>query len=242
MICSACKKELPGGSTKCPHCNAEVNTEERRCPNCWARLGEGVEHCPKCGCDIKERLKEIDEEKNAVQPTFADRIKQLPKWIRIMVPAVIVALILIFASVGIYSTVSDRAEAARLADDYVISVNLALDNITKLAQAYEDMVYKKSWLDHTGSAAAIREVYAEEISLIQRTREPVYYSKTRIEKLGNKKISVAVNMMYESYTKCYNYVIGENGKYPGYMKEYKRLLGEYEKTVKALKKEIEKYK
>lgn len=242
MICVKCNKEIPDGSKKCPLCEAELVSDVRRCPNCWARLNKNDEQCPKCGCDIEKRLKEIEEENNVVTPTFKDKIKNLPKWVKVTVPSVLIAIVLIVTSVCVYLNFARSKEAARLADDYVVSVDFALVNITKLAQAYEDNVYKKSWLDRTGSAAAVREVYSSEIELIKRTREPIRYTKTRIEKKGNEAISKAVNKMYESYAKCYNYVIGENGKYPGYMNAYNNLLSDYDDSVKELKKITQKYK
>lgn len=242
MICIKCNKEIPDGSKSCPLCKAEIAPEVSRCPNCWARLEEKDDLCPKCGCDIEKRLKEIEEENNKEIPTIMDRIKGLPRWIKITVPSVLLAIILIVTSVCIYLDVARDKEAVRLAEDYVVSVDFALKNITKLAQAYEDNVYKKSWLDRTGSAAAVREVYSSEIELIKRTREPIFYSKTRIEKQGNKEISAAVNKMYENYAKCYNYVIGENGKYPGYMNAYKNLVADYNDSVDELKEITQKYK
>ena len=242
MICIKCNKEIPDDSNKCPFCETELSSRVRRCPDCWVRLDENDERCPKCGCDIEKRLKEINEEKNAVVPTLKDKIKGLPQWIKVTVPSVLIAVVLIITSACIYLDFARNKEAARLADDYIISVNLALTNITKLAQAYEDNVYKKSWLDRTGSAAAVRDVYSSEIELIKRTREPIRYSKTRIEKKGNETITEAVRKMYDNYAKCYNYVIGENGKYPGYLNEYNNLLSDYEDSVAELESITQRYK
>ena len=242
MVCVKCNKEIPDGSKKCPLCEAELASDVRRCPDCWARLGENEAQCPKCGCDIEKRLKEIEEEKNAVIPTLKDKIKNLPRWFKITVPSILIAVVLTVTSLCVYLDFAKDKEAARLADDYIISIDVALSNITKLAQAYEDNVYKKSWLDRTGSAAAVREVYASEIELIKRTREPIHYSKLHIEKMGNEKISAAVNKMYDNYAKCYNYVIGENGKYPGYMNAYNNLVADYNDSVVELQEITQKYK
>ena len=246
MLCSKCNRLIPEGADACPNCKADVATMERRCPNCWARLDIQDKQCRKCGCDIDKRIAELREEERKKHETLKDKLKKIPLWIRICVPLFIVIVIASsFAGVKIheYNKVAEQnANAVELAENYIVSVEITTGNITKLAQAYEDMVYGQSWLDHTGSAVVVRDVYKDEIDVIKKAREPLDYAKTRVDACGNKEISEALANVHYNYNKCYGFVIGENGQYPTYMDEYNALHKEYEESIKALKEVINKYK
>ena len=246
MLCSKCNTLIPEGATICPHCKSDVATMEHRCPNCWSKIDRQDERCRKCGCDIEKRIAELRENERKSHETIWKKLKKIPLWIRISVPILIVVTLLA-GIVGIklyeYNKIArQNAEAVELAENYIVASDISLGKITKLAQAYEDMVYGQSWLDHIGSAQAVRDVYKDEINVIRKTREPLSYSRSRIDEKGNREISEAVAAVHHSYNMCYGFVIGENGQYPTYMDEYRELLRDYEISVRELKKVLDKYK
>jgi len=241
MLCTNCNRVIPDGSETCIYCKAKIDLTKRRCPDCWASLKKDETLCPKCGCDIETRIKEIHDAENEKELTFFDKFRKIPLWLRFVVPALVLIVALLF---GIYTANEERErkhEAALLASDYVVSVEIAMTDITKIAYAYEDMVYGQSWLDHLGSAEAVRKVYSDEISVAKKAREPINYARNRIDRLGNAEISELVGEVQYNYVQCYSYVIGEQGKYPKYIQGYKKILSDYEQSVEALKEAVQKY-
>ncbi len=241
MICPNCSGVIPEGSEVCPFCKSKIEPDVKRCPNCWARLEDGESRCKKCGCNIQKMVDEIEKNAQEEPPTLWDSLKRIPLWIRILVPLVVMCLV---AGLCFYSSFKKNAQnikAAELSEEYIESANEAIEEISKMAKVYEDMVYKQSWLDHTGSAAAVRDVYKEEINDIKKTKEPLNYAKNLIAKQQNDKITELANDVYFNYNRCFGYVIGENGTYPNYMKKYQKIVSDYEKSVEKLKEEIEKY-
>lgn len=242
MMCPSCSRIIPDGSENCPYCKSGIDKDILRCPSCWAKLHPGVKICTKCGCDVDKTISEMEEREKAGKVTLADKIKKLPLWFKIVVPVLVIAII---AGVCIYSlNLKNKRtlQAVELAEDYIVSVDIATARITKLAQVYKDMVYDQSWLDHTGSAHAVRDVYSQEISNVEKARVPLSYTREEIEKTGVENISKKVNAVYKNYTRCYGYVIGEKGTYKNYMTGYKKLLKEYEESLDKLRKEINNYK
>ncbi len=242
MICSNCSRTVPDGSKICPLCKAGISTDERRCPSCWAKLDKNIAQCPKCGCDIEKRIREIRDAENRKEPSLMDKIKETPLWIRITVPVFVLIMVLAIVLVSISVKRSAAGRAADMAADYVVSVELAVDDITSLARVYEDMVYGQSWLDHIGSAEAVREVYAQDIKSIKQIREAISYTRGEILSVADGEIAACVNDVYVCYSKCYGYVIGENGKYPTYIEVYNKHLANYDKAIAKLKKVVGKYK
>ena len=241
MICFYCNRVIPDESTECIYCKSKIDPSVKRCPDCWARLEDGQDICHKCGCNVEKRLEEIHKASKYKAPTFLDKIRKIPLWIKIAIPLV---LIIVTMGIAVYDIVSEKEmqkEAVRLAGDYVVAMEITMDDITELAYAYENMVYDQSWLDHLGSATAVRDVYKTDISVAKKAREPLNYFRKQIAGCGNEEISKASNDLYRSYTVCYGYVIGEEGTYPEYIAGYNKLLKEYKKSVKELKKIIEKY-
>lgn len=242
MICSNCSRTIPDGSEICLCCKAKINTDVKRCPNCWSRVESEDIRCKKCGCHIEKMTEEIQKNALAKDPTVLDKLKRIPLWIRIILPMIIVCFAVGMYTYDVARENARNAEAAEMAEGYIISLNIAVDRITEMAQVYEDMVYDQSWLDHTGNASAVRDVYSQEISIIKKAREPLNYTKNQIANQENRQITEIVNEMYYNYTRLYGYVIGENGTYPDYIIKYKKILADYEASVKKLETEIQKYR
>ncbi len=242
MLCSKCNRLIKEGETVCPNCNTNVADMEPRCPNCWARIDKQDIRCRKCGCDIEKRYEELLEAERKSRETLMDKVKKIPLWIRICVPLLIIlTLSLSYAGVKVYqyNVIAEKnARAVELAENYVVSVEIAVDNISKLAQVYDDMVYGQSWLDHTGSAEAVRDVYKDDITVIKMAKEPLLYEKKQIEQCDNEEISRAVEQVYYNYSRCYGFVIGENGQYPTYLDEFKKILDDYKSSLEELKQVI----
>ena len=241
MICSYCNRVIPDGSQTCVYCNTRVDLSLKRCPDCWVRLEDNQKTCHNCGCDVDVRLEEIHRQSQYKVPTLWEKIKKFPLWIKIAIPVLLIALTV---AMFVYSVAEEKArlnEAVSLAEDFVVAVEISMGDVTKLAYAYENMVYDQSWLDHLGSATAVRDVYKDEISVAKKARELVDYNRNQVVGCGNVEISVAADEVYRNYTSCYGYVIGEGGTYPEYMDGYNKILKEYNKAVENLKLIIEKY-
>ncbi len=236
MYCIKCKKVFPDGDKACMHCGASAVPE--RCPECWAKLSEGEDICLKCGCDIPKYLKEKEEQASYVPPTLKDRIKELPRYVKIVVPSLAVVLIFIVVSVLGYINYSNTAEAKKHSETFVVRVETSMDMITEMAGCYEDDVYNRDWISHIENAAELREEHADKIDAIHEAREPVTYANELVAECGNDEISSLASDVYYAYTACYSYVIGEKGKYPHYLDNYNKLLDKYEDAVKKLKKAI----
>lgn len=242
MICSNCSGVIPNESKICPFCNAKVDPSEKRCPSCWAKLSENETKCKKCGCDIEKHEQEIIQLREKQNVTLKDRIKKLPLWIKIAVPVLIFAIILSVILVQINNRNERERELLEISEDYVVSVDIAEDNIEDIAKVYRDMVYGQSWLDHTGSARAVREDYADEIKAVRKERQNINYIKKKFQNFEGESLSHLAEDVHRKYKKCYSYVIGENGKYPEYMQEYRALEKDLEKSIEEMRKEIERRK
>ncbi len=242
MICSNCSGVIPNESKVCPFCNAKVDPTEKRCPSCWAKLSENEIKCKKCGCDIIKHEQEIIEFQKEQNVTLKDRIKKIPLWIKIAVPVLILATIISVILVQTNKRSEIERELLEISEDYVVSVDIAEGNIEDMAKVYRDMVYGQSWLDHTGSARAVREVYSDEIKAIRKERQNINYIKKKFQDFGEDSLSTLAEDVHRKYKKCYSYVIGENGKYPEYMQEYRVLEKDLEKSIEEMRKEIERRK
>ncbi len=246
MLCSKCNSLIPEGETICPHCKSDATAMERRCPNCWAKIDVQDKRCRKCGCDIEKRIAELREEERKKHETFMDKFKKIPLWVRVCVPLIcVIIFVASFAGIKIYEynkVTEQNMKAVELTENYIVSLDISVGKITKLAQVYEDMVYGQSWLDHTGSAVAVRDVYQNEIDVIKKAREPLEYAKSKIDACENKEISEAVVKVQYNYSRCYGFVIGENGQFPTYMDEYRALLADYETSIDELRTVLDKYK
>ncbi len=236
MYCLKCKKVFPDTENTCPHCGASAVPE--RCPECWAKLSEGEDICLKCGCDIPRYLKEEEEIASYVPPALKDRLKSLPRYIKIGVPVLTSVIIFIIYSVFGYINYSNTAEAKKRAETFVVKVETSMDMITEMAGCYEDDVYNRDWISHIENAAELRKKHADKIDAIHQEREPVTYANELVAECGSDEISSLASDVYYAYTSCYSYVIGEKGKYPHYLDNYNRLLDKYEKAVGKLKNAI----
>lgn len=226
MLCTKCNKEFSDGLSVCPHCKEEF--DYKRCPKCWTKLAADATDCHKCGCNIEKTLRQNEEIANFKEETAADKVKALPLWIKIAIPVLVVALC---AGVFIQSMVSKdkvQTEAAELALEFVEEIDATQEQINFMATIYEKEVYAKDWLMHIDAAKELRRVYAQDIKRIKDDREPVKAMYKKIEALSAGEISSLTKDLYFAYNNCYSYVIGENGKYPSYLKNYKKILEEYD--------------
>ncbi len=231
MICSNCKMEIEDGIAICPHCNKKT---ENRCPNCWAKLKEGENICVKCGCNVSEYIKESEEIRNYTPPTLADKVRKLPKWLKISIPAVLALIIAVSIAISITNAQKRSEEAKTASHEMVVIADGAIDMISSLAQSYEDEVYSKDWITYIESAQALREKSKEIIDEIKKTREPISHRRDVIKALGGSKAGALADRVYFCYSECYGYVVGENGKYPNYLKKYNELVEEYEQASEEL--------
>lgn len=241
MLCTKCNKEFLDGLSVCPHCNEEF--DYKRCPKCWTKLASDATDCHKCGCNIEKTLKQNEEIANYREETSLDKVKALPLWIKILVPVFVIALC---AGVFVQNSISKnkaKTEAAELALEFVEELDAAEEQISFMATIYEEEVYAKDWLMHIDAAKELRRVYAQDIKRIKDDREPVKAMYKKIDSLDAGEISSLAKDLYLTYNNCYSYVIGENGKYPNYLKNYKKLLEEYddikEKLVEEAKEILE---
>ena len=240
MLCQNCNRSIAEGVKTCPYCNAKIDNKIIRCPNCWTKHESGTEICGKCGCNIPKTIKENEESANYRAPSVWDRIKVLPLWVKISVPsifAVILAVCVVFA-VSIH--ISNAAKVAELTEEFLTMAEDAVDSITVIAEHYENDVYNKDWITHIETAQELREKYAPQIEEIKKTREPVGYGRDRIKELASERVCTMADDVYYGYVECYAYVIGENGKYPHYLKKYMELIDDFNLSVKELKEEIAK--
>jgi len=248
MICSKCNRVIPDNLEVCPYCRADIDINERRCPNCWAKLGAGTNYelCPKCGCDIEKRIREITEEEKERNKTFAQKLKSIPLWIRLLVPLAVVIVVLSFViGIRLYNDYKEdeRAQLAlEYSENYAVSIGMAVDRISEIAEVYNREVYEKEWLDHTSGADAIKKGMSEEITTAKRMRSLLESALDDIEAQENNELSLLANEVYHQYTRCYGYVIGEKGSYPGYMTEYEKILKDFDDSMKDFEKAIEMYK
>ncbi len=235
MLCTKCKKEFSDSLSVCPHCNEQF--DYKRCPKCWTKLASNATDCHKCGCNIEKTLKQNEEIANRKEETPVDKVKALPLWIKIAIP---VLFAILCAGILVQSMVSKnkaRTEAASLALEYIEEIDATQEQINFMATIYENEVYAKDWLMHIDAAKELRRVYAQDIQRIKDDREPVKSQYKKIEALGADEISTLAKDLYLAYNNCYSYVVGENGKYPNYLKNYNKILDEYNDTKKELKKQ-----
>ena len=231
MICNNCKKEIEDGISICPHCNKET---VNRCPNCWARLNEGEKTCTKCGCNISEYIKESEEIRSYTPPTLSDKIRKLPKWLKISVPALLAVVIALSVVISAVNAQKRQEEIKHASYEMVVMADGAIELITELAESYEKEVYSKDWITYIESAQALREKSKDKTDEIKKMREPISHRRDVIKALGGNKAGKMADRVYFCYSECYSYVVGENGKYPNYLKKYKKLVEEYEEATEEL--------
>lgn len=238
MHCRNCNRKIPEGEKKCPFCNVDTENSEIRCPDCWARLEKGEKICPKCGIDIEEAKKARQDIATQKKSGFTQRIKKLPRSVKIGMVSLVVIVCVAVASISYFLSQSAISEAASLAEDYIVFADEAMKDINELALLYENDVYNEDWILHIESAKELREKNADKFKKIKATREPMEYFQARIRQTECKEYIEYSDDMFYSYQKCYAYVVGEVGKYPHYYDNFKKLLAEYEKAEKELRKLI----
>ncbi len=238
MLCQNCNRSIEEGTEICPHCNAKIDKKAIRCPNCWTKHDQGTEICYRCGCNIPETIKENEENANYKAPTLWQRIKGLPPLLKVSVSTTVIAFAAMAVFLGITTHIENKAHVATLAKNYIAMTDSAVDSITVIAQHYENDVYNKDWITHIETARELRQKYAADIEMIEITREPVGYSRDRIKEIASKRVCELADDVYYGYVECYSYVIGENGKYPHYLNNYKKLTEKFHLAVKALEEEV----
>ena len=237
MLCHNCNKKISDSEEFCPYCQSVIDFQ--RCPECWTKLPVSQEFCHKCGCDIEKAREERARRDSYTEPTFKDKIAKLPLWIKAGVPAAFGIIVVLTVGILLYLSSAAKQEAKEISREYIESANDAVDKITEIAELYEENVYGEAWLDHVKSAQELREEHADKISAVKKTREPISYFNDQIESTGNDEIAVLAEEVYYCYTACYGYVIGENGKYPQYLKNYNIHLEKYKEAVEKLENAIE---
>ena len=237
MYCLTCKKLYSDTEEKCPHCGASPIPE--RCPECYVKLSAGEDVCKKCGCDIMRHIKEKEEKASYVAPSFKDKLKALPWYVKAGLPLALIVLIITAISAVGYIKLSRRAEAKYCSEMLITRAEESVDMITEMAGYYEDDVYNRDWISHIENAEKLRETHADKIKEMNSIKEPISYANRLVANSGDEELTSLADDVYYAYVACYSYVIGENGKYPHYLKNYNKLLAEYEEAVNKLKKAIE---
>ena len=195
--------------------------------------------CKKCGCDIMRHIKEKEEKATYVAPSFKDKLKTLPWYVKIGLPLVLVALIITVISAVGYMRLSRKAEAEKYAGKLISRAGQSMEMITEMAGYYEDDVYNRDWISHIENAEKLREKHADKIKTIDGAKEPISYANRLVANSGDEELSSLAEDVYYAYVACYSYVIGENGKYPHYLENYNKLLNVYEEAVDKLEKAIQ---
>lgn len=230
MKCINCNVELPDGAKVCPMCGAKATTAVVRCPECFVKLEKGTEICPKCGCNIK---KAINEEKNIPQEKAGITKKQMAA----AIVSAVVVISVIAAAVGIWRSYKFKIFKEE-ADTFVSELEESIDQITVLAGEY-NKVYDGQWLVHTENSLSLEKKYSEEIEKLKDSRDTCTYLASDLAgKSINDKDAALVQTAFKDFDRCYVYVVGKKGKYPGYMSGYEKVLESYEKSIKELKKRI----
>lgn len=237
MKCYNCNKKISNEEKICPFCKVQIDMQ--RCPECWTKLGIEEKICSKCGCDIEKYRKEEEEKANYKEPTIKEKLASLPLWKKILPFAILVVVVFVVLSVAGYLSFTKSRNAKQIAGEFVEYTDAALEKMGKIAEAYENSVYGDDWLNHIENAQKLREKYKTEIAEMKETREPVAYFNSRVKEAGDEEISRLAKEVYRAYNACYSHVISENGKYPHYLSDYKKLVKKYEKAVGKLKKEID---
>lgn len=231
MICNNCKMEIEDGIKVCPHCSQEI---ESRCPSCWAKLGDGENICQKCGCNVSEYIKESEEIRNYAPPTLSDKIKKLPKWLKISAVSMLAVIIILSIVISAVNAQRRNEKAGHASYEMAVMANGAMEMISSLAESYEKEVYQKDWITYIELAEELREKNKDKINEIKKLREPISYRRDVIKANGSSKAGEIADKVYFCYSECYGYVVGENGKYPNYLKKYNKLAENYEKAVEEL--------
>ena len=230
MKCINCNLELNDGEKTCKHCGTAVVTNVVRCPKCFIKLDKKIIKCPKCGCNIQKALAEEKKPKE-------EKKKITKKHVIIAFSSVGLVLLLIFAIMGLSYSVK-FGEFKKEAISYITSIDDNMDVINMLAEKYNE-IYDGQWLIHTERAAALEVEYEEEIAELKENRDKIrYYTNTLANKTVNDDDKRLVEKVFKNYDTCYTYVVGKNGKYPGYMTSYKKILKTYDKDFKTLKNRI----
>ncbi len=236
MICHNCNKKISDEDKVCPYCQSVIDAQ--RCPECWTKLPVSQKVCHKCGCDIEEAREARAKKDSYTEPALKEKIAKLPLWIKAGVPAAVGIIVVLAAGILLYMSSAAKREAVEISKEYIASANDAVDKITEIAELYEENVYGEKWLEHVKSAQELREEHADKISDAKKTREPISYFNERIANTGNDEIAALADEVYYCYTSCYGYVIGENGKYPQYLKNYNVHLEKYKEAVEKLENAI----
>ena len=230
MKCINCNLEISDDAKVCKHCGTNVITDVIRCPRCFVKLEKGIKKCTKCGCDIEKALYEEKEPEH-------EKLKLTKKRIIIVASAAVLLLAVIALVFGLWY--SNRFNAFKEdAKDFVSMLEENAETVNMLADKYNN-VYNGQWLIHTELSGVLEDKYKKEISSLKNSRDTLTYLTNELaEKCVNDEDASLVRKVFKNYDSCYIYVVGKNGKYPGYMNGYEKLFKEYEKNMKALKKRI----
>jgi len=228
LKCINCNVTLPDDATECYLCGAKVTTDVIRCPKCFIKLEKSIKTCPKCGYNMEERLKKEEEIPNK---------KLTKKQLVFFVVLPLICIALIFSVYGIcYS--QKQAAFKTEAEDYVASLDENLEIMTELAEGYNE-VYNGEWLTYAENTLEFEKGHTKEINDLVDKRDTFTYLATELsQKAPNDEASKLMRTVFENYDNCHIYVVGKQGKFPGYMEGYEKLLEEYRKSVEKLNKRI----
>ena len=242
MICSKCNRFVPDDEKTCPHCKSDMATQEKRCPQCWTKLSDKDVNCPKCGCDIKRTIAEREEIETAEPVTFFTVIKNLPLFVKILIPVIIVALIVLAVINSNNKAIEMRKNVVKYTAVYEEQLIEAVDAITVIANEYKNGVYDRDWNLQAENAQELRRVHGDEISEITALKEPIVHTANNIIQNSDEKTAALTEAVYYAYRNCYEYVVLEGGKASGYMENYLVLVEEFNTALDELLKDSERYK
>jgi len=221
LKCINCNVTLPDDATECFFCGAKVETGVIRCPKCFVKLENNTKVCPKCGHNFeKEEEKTEDSGKKKLTK------KQIALFVSI--PLICIALI-VATYVSWYSARNSEFQTGLR--EYVLVLEDSMESISLLANEY-DKIYVGQWLIYAEQMASMESTNRAFINEITENRDTITYLASELsEKSVNKKDALLVKNAFENFDKCYVYVVGKKGTYPGYIEGYEKLSSEYKKSL-----------
>lgn len=102
MTCPKCGKELQDGTKFCDNCGAQI-FETIFCPNCGAQTSTEFKFCQKCGASIEEETPAPEAPKTGAESGAKNPVKAVPKKTLMLGAAGVVAVLVIFLVVSLFT-------------------------------------------------------------------------------------------------------------------------------------------
>ena len=234
MRCLNCNLTVPDGAKTCPFCKAKIDDKHQRCPECFVKLNTDETVCPKCGCDLKnvrdddfEFYKEDKKNKSSKLKTAF--LKHKTAYICIL-SAITVCILAVV--ITLYS-INKRNEYDETLRAYSQNIEYSMDSIDMLAEEY-NKVYDGQWLYQVENIAKLEKKYSDTIGECKAKRDSITFMYRKLKDSGKKSNGRIIEKAFDSYEKCYLYVVEKHGKNPGYMKGYTELNQKYKSSIKKL--------